>query len=191
MNRGLGILWVVISLLLPWHAGAEDVLYSCFNPGPGDLIDRGFYIEGYTGLTLNTLVLLYTTTGQEGNYTVTLTAHQGTYDGPVLGSSSITFDQTGGMYYHDFQHLPINSTMTIAFVQTLDSAPLDGLVYFDAGSCELGDTECATCPGIVETEDTTPPLSTFRRKGVRLAIWGEAITPVTPDSWGGMKALYR
>jgi hypothetical protein len=191
---GLGILWVAISLVaaaLPMHAGADDLLYSCFTGGSTDPISCGFYIESFSGQTLNTLALSYSTTGQPGTYTVNITAHQGTYDGPVLGSAQTGFDQTGAMSYLDFQNAPVPSATTIAFVQTLISGPPDGLVFFGAGPCAPGDTGCTGCSRIFETEDTTPPLSTFRRGGVQLAIWGLALTPVAPESWGGMKSRYR
>jgi hypothetical protein len=186
-------LWVaasIVTAVVPLGAGAADLLYSCPTVGvTGDFFDRGFYIESYSGLTLGVVTLTYYTNGVEGSYTVSLTAHQGTYDGPVLGTAEVTFDQTGGMMSFDFHDVPINSTMTIAFVQALVNGP-DTFVYYNAGPCDFA-LDCASCPGIVETEDTTPPLSSFRRGSVGLTVSGRAITPVAPDSWGGMKALYR
>jgi hypothetical protein len=195
MAGRLRALWVVVSIVtavVPLVAGAADVLYSCPTAGvTGDRIDRGFYVLDYSGLTLGVVTLTYATDGDAGSYTVSLTAHQGTYDGPVLGSAEVTFDQTGGMMSFEFHDVPINSNMTIAFVQALVSGPPDAFVFYDVGPCTFPPPDCTSCPGIVETEDTTAPLSTYRRGSVGLTITGRAITPVAPDSWGGMKALYR
>jgi hypothetical protein len=194
MTRLLGTRWAMVLFVcaaLPLSARAADVLYSCPSGlGIADGVDRGFYVENSGGLTLGVVTLTYETTGQAGDYTVNLTAHQQTFDGPVLGSVDVTFDQTGGMRGFDFHDVSINSNMTIAFVQTLTSHPPDGFAYFDCGPCSSS-LDCTSCPGIVETEDTTPPLSVFRRGSVGLTITGRAITPVAPDTWGEMKSLYR
>jgi hypothetical protein len=45
-------------------------------------------------------------------------------------------------------------------------------VYYDVGTCGLNDPNCVTANPTIETEGTTPPLDTFRRKGVSVRIIG-------------------
>jgi hypothetical protein len=194
MTRGRWILWLavaIVSVAVPMRAGAADLLYSCNGGAALDEISRGFYIENYSGLALNTVAIRYETNGQAGTYTVRLTAHQGTYDGPVIRSSTGSFSETGTYVYHDFQFSPISSNMTIAFVQELVSAPPDGALSFHVGECATGDADCASCPSIYETEDTTPPLSTFRRRSVGVWVWGTAYTPIDQSTWGALKSLFQ
>jgi hypothetical protein len=170
----LGVLFV-IALGAAAPAVAATIV-SCPNSGGGgDQVTRGFYVQNYNGSTLDTVALTFVTGGGVGSYSVSLTAHAGAYDGPVIGTTqTANFTETGGLATYSFGSAPVVSGSTVAFVMVLTSSPAGGSVFFDVGTCGLGDAACATCPGVFETEDTTPPLSTFRRGSVGLAITGQA-----------------
>jgi hypothetical protein len=140
----------------------------------GDLLDRGFHVPGYAGTSLAGVDLRLI--GEQGTVgTVTLTAYDGGYDGPVLGTTSTSFAiPTGGSTLASFVWpQPINTTPghTVAFA--MSPAPA-GLFYNVANSFTPGD---ASCP-IVQTNGTEAPLSTFRRQGVAATIF--ASLPVIP-----------
>jgi hypothetical protein len=186
MNKMVLLLAATLWLSPP---AAADVLYDC---GPlangGDQVYRGFYIEGFNGVSLATVTLKYYAL-TAGSYTITLTAHDGTYDGALIGSVDVTFTEPGGTQVFDFQNAPVSAGATIAFAQTVVSQPEGSTIYYDTGPC--ADLECDSCPGIYETNDTTPPLSTLRRRGMGVTVTGQSNTPVDTESWGRMKAIYR
>jgi hypothetical protein len=72
----------------------------------------------------------------------------------------------------------------VTFSQSIVSGP--SVLFYDTGPC-AGFGGCNSCPGVVETEDTTPPLSTARRGSVGVTITGTAaaaaIVP-TLGVWG-------
>ena len=194
MTWSLRVLWLtacVATVVLPVPANAEDLLYSCYAGSMLDDITRGFYIENFSGSTLDRVAIDYMTSGEPGTYRTSLTAHQGTYDGPVIAWADNSFSETGAVVHYDFSNAPIEPSTTIAFVQELVSGPPGGVVYYNAGLCDVGDAECSSCPGIIETEDTTPPLSTFRRAGIHVTIWGRAETPADRSTWSTVKSLFR
>ncbi len=161
---------IALAVLASAPAGAQTV--SCPLGGGGDLVDRGFYLQNYTAGSLGAVTLTYYTAGVAGSYTLTLTARDGAYDGPVLGTLTRTFNLTasGGVAAtYDFGFIPVPAGHTVAFAQTLVSGPGTS-VYFDTGTCGLGDPTCTTCPGVVETEGTTAPLDVFRRGSVGLTV---------------------
>ena len=192
MEVGRTRILTLCGCLLAIGAGSvdADILYSCERGNSMDGVHRGFYVPEYKGLTLGTVSLAYSTTGQVGDYTVSLTAHAGTYDGPIIGSVERMFDQEGGEVVFDFGDAEVTEGQTIAFVQDLVSAPADAFAYYDVGTCGI-DEICIECSSIVETVGTEPPLSQFRRASVGATIEGRASTPVERRTWGTVRSLFR
>ena len=142
-------------------------------PG-GDLLFRGFHIPSYAGTSLGGVELRMV--GAPGTVgTVTLTAYDGNYNGPVLGTTSASFAiPTSGNTLVLFawpQPVPTTPGRLLAFSMSPSPA---GLFYNVANSFTPGDPSCA----IIETEDTAPPLSTFRRRGVEAIIYATLPPPV-------------
>lgn len=135
-------------------------------PG-GDLLFRGFHIPGYAGTSLGGVQLrLVGAPATVG--TLTLTAYEGGYDGTVLGTTSASFAiPTSGNALVLFawpQPVPTTPGRTVAFAMSPSPA---GLFYNVANSFTPGDASCA----IIQTNDTTAPLSTFRRRGVEAVLF--------------------
>jgi hypothetical protein len=136
----------------------------------------GFYVAQLDGTALDSVTLRYFPVGPPTDpFVVTLTARLGAYDGAVIGSPvtrsfftpippgpiSVTFDFGGA---------PVPPGSRVTFTQAVVATPLGGTLSFDPGPCAVGDASCASCPLFTETEDTTPPLSTFRRRSVAATI---------------------
>ena len=159
------------------------VSLSCPTGGGGDQISRGFYITNFTGDRLDMVTVSYFTEDATSNSTMQLIAHLNTYDGQVLGTASFTGDFTvNRTVVYDFGgvYVPVNST--IAFVQQPVGSPADGFLFYDYGTGSF-DPSDNPCPGFFETEDTSAPLSTFRRHSVGVIVTG-AFTGVNPASVG-------
>lgn len=177
----ISVLFACGVMLASWGAvPASAQVLSCPTSGSGgDNLDRGFYVENYTAGSIGTVELTYTG-GASGTYMLTLTMHDGSYSGTVLGSSTVSADlsdSTGTLVTFDFGGVAVPSGHTVAFVQTLVSGP-SGFAFFDTGPCDLSDTTCTSCPNVVETNGTSAPLDTFRRGSVGLAITAGAEPPV-------------
>ena len=139
------------------------------NGGGGDQISRGFYVQNYGAGSLGTVTLQYIA-GTAGPYTVSLTANAGAYNGPVIGSAtaSATIAASGDTpMTFNFGNAAVTPGTTVTFTQLLVSGP--GVLFFDTGNGALGVMD-NTCPNVIETEGTTPPLDLFRRNSVALAI---------------------
>ena len=185
-SRLVRSLSAALTVLLASAALSAQAIVSCPLGGVGDQITRGFYIVNYPGSSLGTVQLTYYTDGTAGTYTISLTAHASTYDGAVLGTRSFTADLPAGPTTHtfDFGGIAVTPGGTVAFSQVAVTAP--GIVFYDTGPCGLG-AKCASCPGVIETEDTTPPLSTVRRASIGLTITEGAPAPAAAvpmlDGW--------
>ena len=137
-----------------------------FDPwGGGDLISRGFYVTNYRGTTIDQVKLRHSTdAGSVGSKTIALVARLGRYDGPILGTASVTrsvtADNTESVF--DFGDAPVPAMSTIAFTQALTAGT--GSLYYDIGF--------ESCDGVVETEGTTPPLDSVRRDRMGVKIVG-------------------
>ena len=154
---------------------AVSLIDTQATPG-GDQISRGFYIASYPGVSLTQANLYFSATAA-GTYTYSLTAHKGTYDGPVLGTSVATavLDGTGTqdlLTSFVFTPITIAPGTTVAFVTKLVSGPSGATSYLGVSSCGF-DAGCVLPgPVVTETEGTNPPLDTFRRNGIGLQIFG-------------------
>lgn len=157
-----------------WGAGAasstEAILLSCPLSGSGgDDLDRGFYITNYPGNNLSEVLLAYTASSP-GYYAISLTARRGSYNGPTIGSTQIATVNvpTSGeaAVIFDFGGAPVTPGDTITFTQ---SASGPGNLTYDIGNGALGGGS-PTCPNVVETTETTPPLDSLRRRTVGIQI---------------------
>ena len=171
MNRRIGLLSVLAAIALiatnASSAGAATVVSCPFLPsgGGGDRPDRGFYVSGYPGLNIDQVTLEYNASAA-GTYTFTLTARSGSYDGPIIGTATTSIPLAANSaaempVSYAFGGVPVASGSTVTFAQTFTGP---GLVHFNTG--------VGPCPGVTETNGTTPPLDTFRRDSVGVTITG-------------------
>lgn len=148
----LGVLAVFVAL-----PAMAVTLYQCTTgSGGGDQpTSDGFYVTNYPGVDLQQVTLQYSAR-TAGVYTFTLTAHAGAYNGPVLGTStaSVTLTNIDTQFFpivYTFPSSAVTPGSTVAFTTSLVSGA-GGLVFAET-------TTGGSCPGVVETVDTTPPLS--------------------------------
>jgi hypothetical protein len=159
---------------------AWNTVVGCAPEGSGgDFASDGIYVTGYAGSNLGQ-VQLYYSTSSPGLYRIALTAHRGSFDGPVIGASQVVTAELPDIsseqfLIFDFGGAPVTPGDTIAFTQDIQGVlSAGGNVYFDIGA--------GTCPGVFETIDTTPPLSTVRRDQVAIVITEEKpVTACTPS----------
>ena len=155
---------------------SQQTIISCPVVGTGgDGLSRGFYVESYPGTNLGTVQMTYWT-NVAGSYVIAMTARSGAYDGPTIGTTQVVTislpAETNVTATFDFGGAPVVSGTIVTFSQTKIGGP--GSVYYNTGPC--GGLECTACPGIIQTEGTTPPLDTPRRASVGVTItqyqWG-------------------
>jgi parallel beta-helix repeat protein len=159
-----------------------SVLVSCpGSPGAGDLNSRGFYVPNYPGVTLDTATI-EVSGPTAGFYWLTLTATANTYNGSVLGSDTELVYLDGNVadnvaltYY--FYSATVAKGSTVCFSLGVLSGA-NSYVYYNVGG---------GCASVIETEDTLPPLSIFRRDGVYLTVTGSEGT-ITPG-WSIQAAI--
>jgi hypothetical protein len=148
----------------PSALAAPQTLYSCGpGAGTGDGTDRGFYITGYPGPNLHSVTLAYED-DVAGIHTIGLTAHLGAYDGPVVGSATVTGTVTDTGFTpltFTFTDPSVAAGSTIAFVQQVITSPPGSFLFYDYTA--------DPCPGVIETEGTSPPLDTPRTGGRGIA----------------------
>jgi hypothetical protein len=146
-------------------------LLTCgFQPG-GDLISRGVHIPSFPGSALSQ-VDLFVSANVAGDYTLELAAFAGGYDGPVIGTSSATVALSGDGFDNLrtaflFPSPAVVPSSTVAFRITQQAGPAASIFY------ATGDAS-PDCSQIVETDDTSPPLSTQRRIGMGMEVQGRA-----------------
>jgi hypothetical protein len=174
------LLMLLSSAALTTAAETESpVTVTCpFNNDVGDQLGRGFYYTGFSGNRLNTVTLNYFPS-EAGIYTTRLTVRLGTYDGPVVGSRAITTDlaATFQQVVYDFGSVTIPVGSTLTFSQTIDSG-VSSVVFYDTG--------IEPCAGFTQTEDTSFPLSSFRRPSAGAIITGSLVeTTVDGESGPG------
>ena len=159
-----------VNLVLTGASIPPETLLSCSGLPGGDDYYYGFYVRQYPGVSLNSARLKLSAT-IAGTYGLTLTVRSNTYDGPVLGVSSSTVTLSSDVYDNQpitftFTSTPIAKYSRVCFILSLTSGPPFAQVFYSVAGLTGGCTE------VVETEDTTPPLSTFRRYGVDLVLTG-------------------
>lgn len=164
------------------YAKGQVALIDCPPTPGGDLLDRGFYVPGYQGLTVNR-VDLYFAARTAGTYTISLTAHSGAYDGPVIGNATASValtanDVSNVQTTFNFPANVVTLGSTVAFAVSQISGPSTE-IFLAVGSCGLNDPNCPTTCPVIETESATTtggPLDTFRRKGLSVRIFGDLPT---------------
>ena len=156
-----------LALVAPGFAGAA-ALADCPFLGSGDPISRGFYVLNFPGATIDTVTLGHAA-ASAGERTIVLTARQGSFSGPVVGTATVTRDVGPSMTasVFDFGGVPAPTSWLVAFTQTVVAG--DPGVTFDAGA--------GPCPGVSETAGTTPPLDAFVDASVGVSIAGSPAVP--------------
>jgi Ca2+-binding RTX toxin-like protein len=160
-------------LVAPTAATAQTVVSCPFSGSSGDLLFRGFYVTNYPGTNIDQVTLAYDA-DTAGTYMITLTARTGTYDGPIIGTRTVATSLPGTEpnvpVNFAFGAAPVTQGSTITFSQ---SATGPGSILFDVG--------IGPCPGVTETEGTTPPLDTPKRDSVGLIITQAPAQPAKPS----------
>ena len=131
-----------------------------------DTVDRGIFLTNYPGNNLSQAELAYVAaTGQAGQYSISLTARRGSFDGPIIGSTQTRTvqvgDVAGGTYtdlYFDFGAAPVTPGDTITFTHTFEGP---GILFMNVGG--------GSCPGVFEANGTRPPLDSVIRHSVAIA----------------------
>ncbi len=163
------------------NASQAATLFTCSATNYGNPSSFGFYMPSYPGISLDTATLrLWTPTGSGGAYNVLLTVRSNTYDGPILGSASASVALGSASLTpvtFVYPSLRLVQGIQICFILSVITGPADP-VYYLVGSC----------PEVVQTQDTTPPLSTFRHYGVDLTLTGARSLQVT-NSWSIQAAI--
>jgi hypothetical protein len=149
--------------------------------GAGDDLSRAFYLANYPGRSLKQ-VDLYLSSNASANtptpYTIQLIAKSGGFNGSVIGTSTVTVYLRGNTSQNLLTHFvfagspAVSRNSTVTFQFNVLSNPDGATLRFNVGSCGLGDTKCRSGCGIMETNDATGSLSTFRRKGCGINIIG-------------------
>jgi hypothetical protein len=167
------IVFAALLLLVAASVQAQTTFSCAFDPaGGGDQVSRGFYVTNYPGSSIGT-VTVEGSANTAGTYTLSIVAHNGAYNGPVIGSTSASVSLGTGPaltpVVYSFGGAPVAPGSTIAFVQSVTSGP-DPVVFINTG--------LAPCSNVTETEDTTPPLDTFRRDTYGVLITAGAVAAV-------------
>ncbi|MEO7252663.1 MAG: hypothetical protein ABIZ64_00315, partial [Casimicrobium sp.] len=150
---------------------SAELLASCgFSAGStvnGDNINRGFILTNYPGQSLRSIKLRHNS-AVAGNYQITLTARLGTFAGAIIGepyTAAVALGVSAGTdVTYELGDMPVGPGSTITFAMT---ATGPGAVYFDV-------VVPAACANATETENTVPPLSTFRRDRLGYEVRGRA-----------------
>lgn len=193
MIRKAPIRWQVIAQLAIAIAcpslGASAhaaTLYSCPGDpsGASDNTSRGFHVINYPGTTLDDLSLRYFAGSGDGSYSITLTAHLGSYDGPVIGTTQqqtvMLSGSAGTPVTYQFGGVSVPAGSTVAFTQTVVSGPIaNASARYDTGL--VG----GYCADVIQTDGTNAPLDLFRRPTVGVTITGAASAPIAVHSVGG------
>ena len=164
----------------------ETTLLACTPESRGgDQIFRGWYIPSFPGATLTSVGLeLFSRpdAGFEGSvagtYTFDLTARTSSYAGSIVGTSRVSVALDGASTpvstVFSFPNPVIPQGSLVTFSLTMVSGPANAVTFYNVAT-----PDDPSCP-IVETNDTSPPLSTFRRQGIVATVVGGAPPVVIP-----------
>ena len=166
--------------------GLADTLVECTPGGSGgDRIHRGFYLPSVPGDVIDGLDV-YVLVDTEGEYQFSVTVREGAYDGPIVAQDQVTLNLAADVFTlaaFQFASAPVTEGALLTFALQTVSGP-EGAQYYDVPSSN------PDCP-FVETNGTEPPLSTFRRQGVRATLYGQQTSAVETRGWSRAKASYR
>jgi hypothetical protein len=148
--RRLGGALLVAALPLVAAAPSQatvSVAYNCAGSGSAgnhDSVSNGFYVQNLNAVNLHQVVLDYTT-DTDGTYTLTITAYDGAYGGPTVGtahSQSVTLAAgTDTPVTWSFNDAAFTPGHTVYFAHVVDAGP--GGVQFNL--------QPSLCPGDEET----------------------------------------
>lgn len=176
----LGLILFFFSGLL--HAQSRTLL-ECPEGSPGDRTDRGFYIPNYPGTTLNSLTVYLKTANNPANttfpYQVGIRIRSGSFNGPLLDQfrwANAQLNNTEEAVTIQFANVPVEPGSIVCFAFDINKQPAAPNLLYSVPGLQGG------CPDVIQTNGTNPPLSTFRRNGVKLEITGEPYLAV--DSGG-------
>jgi len=162
-----------IALFVTSAIAQAATIVSCpMDPaGGGDQVDRGFYVTSYPGSTLGTVTLQFIGNVVESK-TLTLTAASGVFGGTVIGtavaSGVVPTTGAGLPLTFNFGGAPVVPGSTVTFALTLNAGAVP--VFYNVG--------VGPCPGVTQTNGTTPPLDSFRRDSVGLVITDNGLAAV-------------
>src|SRR5436305_1121589 len=174
---------VVLPVLLAvsWLAATPlraSVVDACpFSGFAGETVTRGIVVPKFEGTNLRTVQLQYGA-NMAGTYRITVTVRRGSFDGPLVGSPQtayvfLTFSNMSMStpVTFDFGGAPVNENDVLAISQTVSGPGPGSQAFFDGGMGALVDP-APPLPMVeaYETEDTTPPLSTYRKARVGLTL---------------------
>jgi hypothetical protein len=148
----------------------QSLLIGCplIKGSGGDLYYRGFYVPDYQGVNLS-LVGLYFSAITPGTYTFSLTAREGSYSGRLLGTSTSSATLSDDITDFRATYFSFNQDPTVtpgSYVTFSINVTGPGTSVYYATSTD------SDCP-VVQTNDITPPLSTVRRNGIAVLIYGD------------------
>ncbi len=200
MRKPLAVL--IVLLLCAAGAHAEDLLECDMTNQYFEWLDRAFYVPAFPADRLDGVELQFAVLAPT-IYTFRLTARAGTYDGPVIGESTVWFRDSdwiplesgeatgpdgtplGGIFLasgrFDFGGAPVAEGTTVTFV--LEELATDLPTLYERGPCGQGDATCDLCGfEVIQTEGATPPLDTFWRASVGILVTGptNAVPASTP-----------
>lgn len=138
----------------------------------GDQTFRGFYVPSYPGTSLRQATL-YFASDVAGSYTLSLTARATSYDGALIGTSNATTTLVANRTALTpttfvFDNVSVAPGTRVTFAISVVSQPEGSDVVFYGTQTSNG-----SCP-VIQTNDTSPPLSSFRRNGVTVRLFGDA-----------------
>jgi hypothetical protein len=178
--RRRGIVWLGLLPLVafaPARGLAGTIVCPHVESGPAGF--TGFYVTNVPGVALASVQLFF-----YGNFQVTtiaLTARRDRYDGPVLGtahaSAWLSQDSSTPLTF-DFGSLAVTPGSIVTFVPTVVTESA-----FAAWAGAAG-----PCPDVVQTIDTTPPLSTPQGSLGVTVVFDDVLT-VPTLGWGAFSIL--
>jgi hypothetical protein len=148
--------------------------------GIGDDLSRAFYFPNYPGQTLKQVDLYLSSSALPKTpvpYTIQLVARSGGFNGPVLGTSTVTVTLRGITFQNVRTHFvfpgepAVQRNGTVTFQFNVLSNPNRARLAFNIGAREGLWFRRDRCT-LVETNDATGTLSTFRHQGVGARIIG-------------------
>ncbi len=182
-RRGVSLLTVglfMAALVLVAAPGLASTVVSCaFSGTPDDHADSGIVVTNYPGNNVRRLHIGYGT-DTTGQYLITATLRRGSFDGPIVGASSIylNLDATSSTdvdgYFHfggAYDGAPVTPGDTLTITHTWTGP---GVLFFDAGTGAFDSS--GSCGGAYETIGTSPPLDVQVRGTMGIQIDQEDLT---------------
>lgn len=170
-SHAMKVSLVAAIILLPALVAAQPIVTCQFDPnGSGDHTDRGFYVPNFPASAIGRVQLQFVS-NKPGEHVFALTARDGTYDGPIIGTAvqtAILGGQVQAGYdpivSFNFYGATVTAGHTVTFAVQDVRVPTDASTYMNVG------TGHCSVP-VWETEGTEPPLDTHRTASMGLTIY--------------------